>query len=294
MLRALAVLLAILVLASPGRAHELKLATWNIAWLTLRQPGDPGLPRAMTFRAPADYAALARYARQLDADVIALQEVDGPEAAARVFDPSTYAFFFAREDDVQRTGFAIRKTLRATQNEDLDRLDLRAGSRRSLRRGTDVTVGSGQARIRLLSIHLNAGCNSGPIDRPDPECETLNRQTEILSGWISARQRDRMAFAVLGDFNRRLTGPNPHEDMMRALAGPEIPLIRATEGRSNPCWSDARGGRPFIDHILLGGGAERWWLRDSLRVLVYAERDGAKRDLLSDHCPVSIRLALPG
>jgi endonuclease/exonuclease/phosphatase family metal-dependent hydrolase len=294
MLRLLAVLLGLLAFASPGRTHELKLTTWNIAWLTLRQPGDPGLPRAMTFRGPADYDALARYARQLDADVIALQEVDGPEAAAQVFDPSTYAFFFAREDDVQRTGFAIRKTLRATQNEDLDRLDLRAGSRRSLRRGTDVTVQAGQARIRLLSIHLNAGCNSGPIDRPDPECETLHRQSEILSGWISARQRERMPFAVLGDFNRRLTGPNPNEDMMRALAGPEIPLVRATEGRSNPCWSDARGGRPFIDHILLGGGAEHWWLRESLRVLVYAERDGAKRDRLSDHCPVSIRLALPG
>ena len=288
------VALLLALLAQPAWAHEIKLATWNIAWLTLRQAGDPDLPRAMTFRSAADFEALARYARQLDADVIALQEVDGPQAAARVFDPATYNFFFAREDDVQRTGFAVRKTLRATQNEDLDRLDLRAGARRSLRRGTDVTVQAGGARIRLLSIHLNAGCMSGPIDRPDPECETLHRQSEILSGWIVARQRERMPFAVLGDFNRRLTGPNPNEDMMRALAGPEIPLVRATEGRSNPCWSDARGGRPFIDHILLGGGAERWWQRDSLRVLVYAERDGAMRERLSDHCPVSLRLTLPG
>jgi hypothetical protein len=32
---------------------------------------------------------------------------------------------------------------------------------------------------------------------------------------------------------------------------------------------------------------------DSLRVMVYAERDRAFRDRLSDHCPISVRLRLP-
>ena len=32
---------------------------------------------------------------------------------------------------------------------------------------------------------------------------------------------------------------------------------------------------------------------DSLRVLVYAEREPGRKDSLSDHCPVSIRLNLP-
>jgi endonuclease/exonuclease/phosphatase family metal-dependent hydrolase len=31
-------------------------------------------------------------------------------------------------------------------------------------------------------------------------------------------------------------------------------------------------------------------VRDSFRVLVYAERDPALRDVLSDHCPISVRL----
>jgi endonuclease/exonuclease/phosphatase family metal-dependent hydrolase len=219
--------------------------------------------------------------------------VDGPEAAARVLDPATYAFFFAREADVQRTGFAVRRTLRAVQNEDLERLDVRAGARRSLRRGTDVTVElPGRARLRLLSVHLNAGCPSGPLDRADGECETLQRQAEVLGGWVAARRLEGVAFAILGDFNRRMTAPG--DDMLRTLAGPEAPLLRTTEGQSNPCWAGARGGRPFIDHILLGGAAERWFLRDSLRVLVYAEQGPEARERLSDHCPVSIRLRLPG
>jgi endonuclease/exonuclease/phosphatase family metal-dependent hydrolase len=289
-----ALILAVLLLAAlPCGATELRLATWNIAWLTLRPPGDPDLPRSLVRRSAADLDALARYARQLDADVVALQEVDGPGAAARIFDPATYAFFFAREEDVQRTGFAIRKTLQVTQNPDLDRLDLRAGARRSLRRGTDVTVQAGGARLRLLSIHLNAGCASGALDRPDRECETLHRQAEILAGWVAARQRERMPFAILGDFNRRLGGSAQEDPLMRALAGPEIPLLRVTEGQSSPCWAGSRGGRPFIDHILLGGGAQGWWQRDSLRVLVFAERGEEMRERLSDHCPVSIRLRPP-
>jgi endonuclease/exonuclease/phosphatase family metal-dependent hydrolase len=294
-LAAAAALLPLLLAGAPARAAEIKLATWNIAWLTLRPAGDPALPRGLPTRTAADLDALAGYARRLDADVVALQEVDGPEAAARVLDPRLYAFFFAREADVQRTGFAVRRTLRATQNEDLEQLDVRAGARRSLRRGADITVqpaGPGGPPLRLLSVHLNSGCHSGPLDRAEPECETLHRQAEVLAGWVAARRREGVAFAILGDFNRRMTGPA--DDLLRALAGPEAPLTRVTEGSSDPCWAGARGARPFVDHILLGGGAERWWAQDSLRVLVYAERDPAWRERLSDHCPVSLRLRVPG
>src|SRR5690349_12774389 len=115
-----AILTFLLLLAPPLAAAELKLATWNLAWLTLRPAGDPELPRDLTTRRPADFDLLAAYARRLDADMVALQEVDGPEAAARVFDPRTYEFHFAQERDVQRVGFAVRRGLRVTRHPDLD------------------------------------------------------------------------------------------------------------------------------------------------------------------------------
>ena len=34
-----------LLLAVPAAAAELKVATWNLEWLTLRPAGDPALPR---------------------------------------------------------------------------------------------------------------------------------------------------------------------------------------------------------------------------------------------------------
>lgn len=283
----LPLLLASLLFALPAQAAELKLATWNLAWLTLRTQGDPDLPRGLAVRNPGDFDLLARYAKRLDADVVALQEVDGPAAAARVFDPGTYAFFFAAEPDIQRTGFAVRRTFRATQNPDLEALDLRPKARFSLRRGTDITVETAGGALRLLSVHLDAGCRDAALATANRDCESLARQAAILGGWAAERRREGIAFAILGDFNRTMAGGE--DEFLRALA-PAGPLLRATEGVSDPCWAGARGPRRFIDHILLGGPAPAWLLPDSLRVMVYAERDPAWRARLSDHCPLSLRL----
>ena len=286
------IFLLILLLAFPVQAADLKIATWNIAWLTLRAPTDPDLPRNLTPRQPGDFTLLAEYARRLDADVVALQEVDGPDAAARIFPPRDYAFFFPDERDIQRTGFAVRRSLRAIRNADLAELDLAPHARFSQRRGTDITVESEGRMLRLLSVHLNAGCREGPLDPArGRECDSLSRQSEVLAGWVAQRRAENSAFAILGDFNRRITDPR---DELPARLNAAAPLTRLNEGVSNPCWADARGGRPFISHVFLGGPARGWAVANSLRVMVYAERDPAMRDRLSDHCPVSFRLAMRG
>lgn len=281
------VFLLLLALLAPATAAELKLATWNIAWATLRGPDDRDMPRDIHRRSEADWALLRQYAARLEADIIAFQEVDGPDAARKIFDERAYALFFPEEDDIQRTGFAIRRGLRATQNPDLAALDLRPQARFSLRRGTDVTVETASQRLRLLSIHLNAGCREEGLESSQ-QCQSLAQQSEILGGWVAARQREGVGFAILGDFNRRIM---PGQDPFMARLG--APMLRATEGYSNPCFSDARGGRPFIDHILFGGQARGWVLPNTLRVMVYAEREPAARERLSDHCPISVRLRLP-
>jgi hypothetical protein len=70
-------------------------------------------------------------------------------------------------------------------------------------------------------------------------------------------------------------------------------MRRATEGFSNPCWLRDGQGRAFIDHILLGLRAADWLIKGSFRVFSYTERDPALRDVISDHCPISVRLSLP-
>ena len=282
----------LLLLALPARAEqEIKVATWNIAWLTLKPSGHRDLPPDVRARSSEDLALLRRYAQRLNADVVALQEIDGEAAAARIFDPAEYVIHLTDERDIQRPGFAIRRALHLTRNPDLAELDIRAGARRSLRRGADITVQapSGE-RLRLLSVHLDAGCREDAIgpDAP-PECDGITRQAAILGRWVEARRNEGVGFAVLGDFNRRIT----ERDGLLSRVEDGEPLLRATAGFSSPCWADARGGRPFIDHILLGGPAAGWTVPRSLAVLVYAERDRSFRNRLSDHCPVSVRMRLP-
>lgn len=293
MRRILPALLACLLLLplSAQAQQEIRLATWNIAWLTLKPTGHPDLPRDIRARAPEDFRLLRGYAERLNADIVAIQEIDGEAAAARVFDPALYAIHLTNERDTQRPGFAVRRSLRMIRNPDLAELDIRAGARRSLRRGADITVETPQGtRLRLLSVHLNAGCRDEPLlQSPPPNCEGIAQQARIIAAWVEARRREGVAFAVLGDFNRRIS---TRDDLLRIVeAG--TPLARPTAGFSSPCWSDARGGRPFVSHILPGGPAAQWVVPESMNVLVYAERDRSYRERLSDHCPVSVRLRLP-
>ncbi len=278
-------LAALLLAAAPASARVLKIATWNLEWLTLRAAGDPALPENVVPKRAEDRALLRRYAAALDADVVAFEEVDGPDVAAQIFPPDRYALFFSHDDVIQRVGFAVRRGIAVQQNPDLVALDIYPSARFHLRSGVDITLDVAAARIRLLGLHLKSGCHYGALGgNAGRVCDTLRRQIAPLQGWIAQRRDEGVPFALLGDFNRRMDG---RDEMMAAL-NQAAPLLRVTEGRSTPCW----GGNSFIDHIMLGGAARAWVEPNSMRVMVYREGEEAK-ERLSDHCPVSVRLDLP-
>jgi endonuclease/exonuclease/phosphatase family metal-dependent hydrolase len=284
MIRALLIGLCLL-LAVDARAADLKIATWNLNWLTTRQQGDPGLPPDVKVRSEEDFNLLRRYALELDADVIAVEEVDGREAAAKVFPSDRYSIHMTRDRVTQRTGLIVRRGMHYDSNPDVIAIAGEPGSR--LRSGADITLRLPSGSLRLLAVHLKQGCQSEPLSRSNRRsCLTLRDQVAPLKAWIADRQAEQMPFLVLGDFNRWMDG----RDQFLAALRDAAPLDRATEGRSSPCW----GAEAFIDHILAGGPARAWMRPDSLRVLRYRETGLEWKERLSDHCPVSVRLAVPG
>ncbi|HSA82372.1 MAG TPA: endonuclease/exonuclease/phosphatase family protein [Geminicoccaceae bacterium] len=83
----------------------MKLATWNMNNLhhVLGEPLRSGAPA----RTEADYELLRKYRDRLGADIIALQEVNGPKAAGLVFPLDQYDLYFsARYIDDLVTGKA--------------------------------------------------------------------------------------------------------------------------------------------------------------------------------------------
>ena len=269
---------------SCAHAQSLKISTWNLDWLTTRTRAEANLPADVHTRTPADFQRLAAYARKLAADVVAFQEVDGPQAAAQVFDPTRYTILTINEPVVQRVGIAVRHGIEVTRNPDVAALDVEAGATFPLRDGLDVTLTlPGGQSLRVLVVHLKTGCQTDRLaGSTRSQCMLFARQIAPLAAWAAARQQEGVAFLLAGDFNRVLDDP---EELGAALAS-AAPLSRVTEGRENPCWD----GAPFIDHIFAGGPARRWLVPDSLRVQVYQETDDSLRPHLSDHCPVSVRL----
>jgi endonuclease/exonuclease/phosphatase family metal-dependent hydrolase len=272
----------LLLLPCVAAATELKLATWNLEWLTDRRAGDPALPTDVRPKQPEDIELLRHYAAELDADVVALQEVDGTGVAARVFPTERYSIHLSRDRVVQRTGVAVRRGIRYSVNPDVTGLDIG----RQLRSGVDVTLRLEPSPLRILVVHLKTGCFDRRLGgSPRGSCGELRQQMAPLIDWINARRDEGVAFAIMGDFNRHMDGQDQFWLALRQTA----PLTRATEGHASPCW----GGEAFIDHIILGGPARNWLQPDTLRVLSYRELGAAWKQRLSDHCPVSVRLRLP-
>ncbi len=279
-MRCVVVLLALL-LPLPAFCAELKIATWNLDWLTTRSAGDRSLPSDVTPRSEEDFNRLAQYAQKLNADVVAIEEVDGFAAASKIFPRDGYSIHMTRDHVVQRVGIVVRRGLRYDMNPDLTGL-----SSNHLRSGADITLHLGTSDLRILAVHLKKGCREVPLPNANSHvCEELREQVPLLADWISARRREGIPFLVLGDFNRWMDGNDTFLAALRKAA----PLVRATEGHSSPCW----GAENFIDHILAGDAAASWMRPDTLRVMTYKETDRSMKDRLSDHCPVSVRFVVP-
>jgi endonuclease/exonuclease/phosphatase family metal-dependent hydrolase len=201
-------------------AETIKVATWNIENLTEES------------RTVAELSMMADLVDILDADVIALQEVDGPEAAQLIFDPNEYEFHFSSQNNPQRTGFAIRRGVAFTANPDFEELDIG-----DVRRGADLTVTLDGQPLRLLSVHLKSFCHQDDLDNVSPndntDCGKLKRQIPILESWIEDRAQEGVPLVVLGDFNRRFNIAG--DDMWADLDDGDPDLTKHTEGRTSAC-----------------------------------------------------------
>jgi len=300
----------------PGDA-TITLATWNAQWLMTPDTFDE-LARVCIGRGGrangsqrtipcnlvpdgrwtgADLDRLRDFAAGLPADVFALQEVDGPAVAGRLF-PGWSSCFTARAN-VQNVGFVIRPGIPHRCNDDYRALGLPEDD---VRWGADLTLYPGSGReLRLLAVHLKSGCNRDLLTSDTDACRMLQRQVPVLEAWIDARAAEGARFAVLGDFNRRFDRESaPARDGAGRIVAllPEIDdadppgadLVDPAAGVPDEACREQDPVRPPIDHILLGSLLARAAVPGSYRMWPYPRGTGAR---WPDHCVRTVSLALP-
>jgi len=291
-------LLFSLMYVAPSYSQELKVASWNIAWLGSHEYNK---------RKSSDYQLLAGYAKQLDADVIALQEVEDEDWARKVFG-NEYNFYFSTKDWVQRVGVAVRKSA----NLDVVAKEYKALDVSRVRHGMDLTLSRNGKEMKLLAVHLKSGCFTAPLDeksvlamastsdkeiRRKEACATLSKQIEPLENWIDKQAKDDKAFIVIGDFNRRFSQDianklSENQGLWQALDDEDNEALwTPTATKNSDCW----GGyyKDYIDHIVFNPSAKNMYQDNSFEQLVFKEKYTKELSRsLTDHCPISIKLAL--
>ncbi len=141
------------------------------------------------------------------------------------------------------------------------------------------TATRGTERVRVLTLHLQAGCNDRPLASADSRCGFLRMQLAVLRGWLHEAMDAGIPIVVAGDWNRTLSRQGDEA----AARLPFDPVILPPPGSSPSCWE---GRFPhYIDHVVAfappGGRAEPGPV---VEVLYGAPREYA--NTLSDHCPI--------
>ena len=269
--------------------YALRVVAWNVEHLAAP------IATGCRPRSEDELVALQAYARSLDADIVALQEVASLEAVALLFPEEDWQLFLSERPDSdpyecrgsgnlstqQKLAFAVSNDIDVLENDDFAALGL---DNPGLRHGMELTVSTPMGDIELLNVHMKSGCFVDDFSRADSDaCQTFARQAPVLDGWIEEKEASAQPYMILGDFNHRLSAP--YNQMTRLMGdnsdGSPSSLVITT--------ADMIGCHPWypapIDHIVMGNMQD-----PALRTSVMAHdfEDMDPDAMLSDHCAVSL------
>ncbi len=280
------------VISGTALADQIKIASWNIEWLTKNHTGT-------IKRSDPDFSTLNSYFRKLDADVVAVQEIDSRAALTAVTPPNYKIILSDRShpqfshhqfsDVNQYTGFAIHNSVPFSDPQDID---LYGKGHHKLRFASYVILyPKSQTPIHTLSIHLKAGC-MGKFNPTKESCQTLLEQGRQLNIWISEREKHHQQYIVMGDFNHNLSYSG--DWLWKTLSeGIKKKPILATRNTAADCKIRKRHSanqlhqfRSIIDHIVVSPELSS----SDTKQMIYKPQDVFSYQL-SDHCPVSSLLS---
>lgn len=280
------------------RHDDLVIASWNIAWF-----GDGINDCALRgnyktkqtectgkhMRNAQDMQRLSQYQEMLDADIIALQEMENIAAIRQLFPKEDWQVFISSrqvsENWAQYVAIVVRSGIQVDRHADYTAIDTSSGH---LRYAVDLTITPPQRQsFRMLGIHLKSGCSDGGERDPKRACRSLWRQNKPLEDWIDQRAANGVPFIIAGDWNRHITTKGDPFWLKLDDGSPQnLRLLQTGLEYRSQCHDL---NRPFVDHIVLGGHAIDWFKR--FFELSYTQ--GEDMHKTSDHCPIIVHISPP-
>lgn len=273
--------------------QPIKIVSWNMEHLA-ENVGAGCKPRT-----EQDYLALQKYAETLNADVVAVQEVESAKALAKVFPESQWRYQVSERPSTkgyecrgmdgqistpQRTAIVVKKGINYTANPSFTEV---AVSNPGLRYGVSITLTDHPEKLEVLNLHLKSGCFVDDYSASDRRaCQSFKKQAPILESWINSKIENNQAFVVLGDFNHRLsTQNNRFWNELQNEDGKEV--VTNTMGDLKSCHPKYKD---LIDHIITGPRGKELVVSGSQQVDHFGKDAGKMgyKDMLSDHCPIAI------
>jgi endonuclease/exonuclease/phosphatase family metal-dependent hydrolase len=278
---------------------SLTVATYNVQNYTAtnRMVGEVYRPEYP--KPEAEKAALRAVLRELDAEVLALQEVGG-EAHLRELQRDLrregldypYREVLVAADEVRCVAVLSRRPLaRVERHEDLDFAYF--GGRERVKRGMlEVEVATASGAVTIFVVHLKSRYTNRDDDPESARrrgAEATAARDRVLARFPEPGAAD-ARFLVVGDFN---DGPTSRAVRAFSRRGErEIAALLPAADSRGEAWTHhfkREDNYTRVDHVRVSAALRPWVLGDAARIA-----DGAAVKAASDHRPVMVRLAWPG
>lgn len=271
-------------LSETNRKIAMSVATWNVEHLAAVNG------TGCKARNAEQMSALQDYARSIDADVVALQEVGSKEAVELLFPAAHWQVIMSTRPDndpfecrrsgnpstQQKIAFAVRKPIKVLDVNPVEGLGLEMVG---LRYGLAIRVATPLGETDILNVHMKSGCFVDDYSQSDREsCQIFANQVPVLLDWVKQKEQSGKPYIMTGDFNHRLSAPYNRLTRDLKAAAPELKVATRDLLNCHP-----RYPAP-IDHILMRGAGSQ----PSLQVRNHYFDDMDEEDMLSDHCAMSL------
>jgi predicted extracellular nuclease len=260
------------------------LGTFNMEWFG-DNSADDHKPRS-----EADDKLFAVVLGDIDADVLAVQEVENEQALKRLLqhvageNTSEYRIALGVSGGKQNVGFLYRKHIELVSVRELEAIAVEKGRTRA---GLLAFFRIGGFEWAMLTVHLKSTSRADSTPELVQHSITLRtaQAVEILTFANSFQQtHPTKPLFILGDFN---DSPRKKRTTLDTLKySPNLTFL--TEHLVSCSYS----GLPGIDHIIASSSAAKRVLRGTIHTVNFRAMLPEKAaERISDHCPVVVQFS---